>query len=165
MLAPELPRALKNGGVSCSPAVKMAWEEGNVRRQRVLACYAALNKSAQFAGVFPSVSGKYKEFAEKCLKEAGQLRSEKATSEDYEAREASIQVLGKLDEISTPDELIQLIDAANSTVDRTMEKNNLAALGMSTTEDEYDRFIAYVWEPTNVADFSGFRSSLPERWR
>ena len=60
---PELPRGLVGSGISCSPTIIQAAKDGNTKLVKDIAAAGALARAADFAGLLPTVSRKFHEYA------------------------------------------------------------------------------------------------------
>jgi hypothetical protein len=150
---PELPRALANSGVSVSPEGIKAAKEGNRSAVNVLAAASALARASDFAGILPSVSEKYLEYAES------------VSQSDFTDREMSIRAFGE-DGFSAS-AVRQQIRERNVEVSPLEEMTTMARLGYRATNDEVATFREYVWslDPAVLTDYDAFRASLPPAWR
>lgn len=66
LYCPELPRALNNSGVSVSTAAISAFKKEDTAALIKLAAASAIARAADFAGILPTVSGKYLQYAQEC---------------------------------------------------------------------------------------------------
>lgn len=149
---PEIKRALQNAGVSTSSGARVAARDGNLDAARDLAAAAALARAADFAGLVPSISRKYHEYA----------RSVKR-SRDIKDREMSMRVAGE--DGHTFNEIEASIEAANNLVTPYEEQVNLKLVCSDATPEELDAFTLYPWEFDRVRDYDAFKASLPGKWR
>jgi hypothetical protein len=153
VMCPELPRAMSNSGVGVSPGTVEAAKRGNMRQIKDVAKASAIARAGDFAGILPTVSNKYLEFARSL------------GLHEVHDREMSYRVYGEDGHGST--EIETEIIAANLQVTPTEELVTMRILGYDATAQELDRFVTRVWslEPEVLLDFEGFRSSLPPSWR
>lgn len=153
VICPELPRAMANSGVSVSPEAIRAAETGNRMQANVLAAASALARSADFAGILPTVSWKYYQFANSC------------TTSNFQDREMSIRATG-LEDHSAAD-VRKAIEEKNAGISPQQEMETLKALGYGCTWDELATFREYVWDmtPACLTNYDAFRASLPPSWR
>lgn len=149
---PEIDRALKNAGVSTSPGARAAARDGDLNAAKDLAAAAAMARAADFAGLVPSLSRKYFEYA-KAVKR----------SRDITDREMSMRVTGE--EGHTFNEIEASIEAQNSLVTPYEERMNLHLVCSEAKPEEIDAFVLYPWEFERVTDYDAFKASLPVRWR
>lgn len=131
-ICPELPRALVSGGVSTSPQIRAAAKAGDVKTVRDIAAASALARAADFAGLLPTVSRKYYEYALSVKQ-----------SRDVEDREMSMRVMGK--EGYKFNDIVDTIESANLAVTPTEEHANLRAIQCQATREELESFVAYPW--------------------
>jgi hypothetical protein len=152
-MCPELPRALANSGVGVSPGTVVAVRDGDDRALRRVAKASALARAADFAGILPSVSNKYYEYARSI------------TAQAVEDREMSMRTFGEEGHGST--EIEEMIISENAAVSPTKELMTLDKLGYGATPADIDRFKTRVWsmEPECLTDYHGFHCSLPPNWR
>jgi hypothetical protein len=151
LVSPDLPRALKNGGVSCSAAaVAAAKDDKDVDLKRVAAS-KALAYAHQFAPTCPTLASKYLSYAQ-----------DLGVPEALE-REDLIKVAGASDKVMLPEQVIAAITEAMATEDQ--EKAYLKEFGWGITMDEVARFVNYTWDFNRLRDHEGFAASLPESWK
>lgn len=150
---PELPRALANSGVSVSPEAIKAAKDMNRSAVNVLAAASALARASDFAGILPSVSVKYMDFAES------------VSRTDFSDREMSIRAFGE-DGFSANAVRTQIMER-NIGITPDEELVTMAALGYAATQDEVATFMEYGWslDPHVLLDYEAFRGSLPPSWR
>jgi hypothetical protein len=148
--SPELPRALANG-VSTSRAALDAVEKNDKKGLLQVASATALSRAADFAGILPTVSKKYLDFAEALA------------SHDFQDREMSMRVGGS--EGMGAVEVRKTIREQNSNTTQTEELARMKSLGYTCTDSELIDFLNYPWELEKVADHDMFRQSLPASWR
>lgn len=152
VVCPELPRAIKNAGISCSSQIVQAAKAGDVNKVRDIAAAGALARAADFAGILPTVSRKYHEYA----------RSIKR-SRDVADREMSIRAVGE--DGHTFNEIEESIELKNSLVTPTDERETMEALGYHATWAQLDAFRLYPWDLETACDMTKFLDSLPPSWR
>ncbi|APG78113.1 RNA-dependent RNA polymerase [Beihai weivirus-like virus 1] len=150
LFCPELPRGIGKN-VSCSPAILAAIESGCLREVKKIAAAANLARAADYAGILPTVSNKYKEYADRL--DAG----------NYQDREMAMHVDGE--EGVTAVDVRERIELLNSSVTPADEEDRLAKLLYSADEDEMQRFKDYLWDFSNLDDHAGYHASLPAAWR
>jgi len=156
--SPELPRALANSGVSVSTGAIEAAKKGCRQTAEELAAASALARAADFAGIQPSVSGKYLGFAEGLLKE-------KKGSWQLKDREMSFRAYGE--DGHSAQEVRDLIKERNAGVSPQEEMEVMEALGYHATDDEIRTFVEYEWsmDVDVLQNYAAFRASLPPSWR
>jgi len=152
LICPELPRALKGAGISCSVSVRDAAAKGDLKTVKKLAGATAISRARDFAGILPTVSKKYLQYG-----------LELTGKKDFEENDMSMRVFGE--QGHTTGEVVEEVEALNGDVTPSEEMDNLLALGYGCTSSELDRFSMYAWDFDNVTDFNGFKESLPEAWR
>jgi hypothetical protein len=149
---PELPRALKGSGISCSAAAKKAAREGDEITAKHVGASSCMARAAEFSGILPTVSRKYQNYAMSLV-----------GGEDFQDREMSMRTTGE-EGISFL-ELNKSVDANNALVDLAQEKETLVALGYEVTDEEYDKFVNYPWHWDTKHCYADFNESLPRLWR
>lgn len=152
-MSPELPRALANSGVGVSPGTVEAILKGDDKALRRVAKASALARAADFAGILPSVSNKYYEYAKSI------------TALAVEDREMSMRTFGEDGHGST--EIEEMIISENAAITPTKELVTLDKLGYGATPADIERFKTYTWsmDPECLTDYHGFHCSLPPNWR
>lgn len=151
LVCPELPRALKKSGISCSSAAVQAAKEDDVSSIKRLAAANAIARAYEFAGILPTVSGKY----------VGLARS--LTTETLHDHEMSMRAKGEAGHSSQA--LLDEIDGKNLDVTPVMEQESLARLGYAATASELVRFTVHTWDFGTWGNRAAFRESLPASWR
>jgi len=149
---PELPRALVGAGVSCSSTIIQAAKDGNIDLVRDIAAAGAIARAADFAGLLPTVSRKFHQYA----------RAVKRSTEVAD-REMSMRVMGEEGHNFTAIE--ETIESQNLQVTPTQEAANLAALLCPATWKELDAFTLHPWTFEGIGEFEAHRASLPVSWR
>lgn len=151
-VCPELPRALVGAGVSCSSTIIEAAKCCDVGSVRDIAAAGALARAADFAGLLPTVSRKFHQYA----------NSVKRSTEVID-REMSMRVMGEEGHNFTAIE--ESIESQNLSVTPTEEAANLEALLCPATLKELDTFMLHPWTFESIGDFEAHRASLPVSWR
>ena len=149
---PELPRGLVGSGISCSPTIIQAAKDGNTKLVKDIAAAGALARAADFAGLLPTVSRKFHEYA----------LSVKQSREVVD-REMSMRVMGEEGHNFTAIE--EMIENQNLQVTPTEEAANLERIGCPATWRELDTFMVQSWTFECIGDFEGHCASLPLSWR
>lgn len=152
LICPELPRALKHAGISCSTQIIAAAKERDADRVRDIAAAGALARAAEFAGILPTVSRKYHAYA-----------CDVKRSRDVSDREMSIRATGE--EGHTFREIEDQIEMQNSLVTPSEELKRLEALGYHATCSDLDAFRLHSWELERACHYKEFCDSLPPSWR
>jgi hypothetical protein len=150
LFCPELPRALK-GAVSTSPGIKQAVRDQKLGDVKIVAAASALARAADFAGILPTVSRKYLQYADSI------------TVRDFEDREMSMRTTGA--EGMGAHAVRALIDEQNATVTPLQEEENMRRLGYECEPMELQAFAWHPWGFDRLTDYDGFRASLPTTWR
>jgi len=153
-MAPELPRALKSN-VSCSAGMKEAAKSGDHKVARQIAAAAMLARAADFAGLLPTVSRKYQQYA-------STLADRDA---DISDRELTMRVSNSDDADVTYRSVHDLVDTRNLGTDPAVEKELLSALGLDADDDELLRFQTFQWDWDALNDYEGFAASVPQSWK
>jgi len=152
LACPELPRAIVGAGVSCSSTIIQAAKDGNIDLVKDIAAAGAIARAADFAGILPTVSRKFHQYA-----------MEVKRSREVVDREMSMRVMGEEGHNFT--EIEQSIEARNLAVTPTEEVANLAALSYDATSEELDTFMLQSWTFEGIGAFDEHRTSLPDSWR
>ncbi|APG78091.1 RNA-dependent RNA polymerase [Beihai weivirus-like virus 2] len=150
LFMPELPRGVGKN-VSCSPAIIEAVNKGDLKGVKRIAAAANLARAADFAGLAPTLSRKYKEYADSL--EDG----------DFQDREMAMHVDGQ--EGLTAAAVRDRIDLLNGSVSPAEEEGMLARMSYHVQEGELTKFRNYPWQFENLMDHDGYFQSLPERWK
>jgi len=148
---PELPRSLKSAGISVSQMGIKAFKEDDENTMLQLSAASHLARAADFAGILPTVSQKYLDFALSC------------DASNFHEREMSMRAQGS-DGLSSH-ALAERINQLNLGVTLHDEMYTLEILGYGVNDLEHDQFRSYIWDWTNKDDWQAFRRSLPETWR
>lgn len=145
MMVPEIDRCFSRAGTSCSPAMAEAFRYDNREKCVRLAGSAAMSRSYEFAGLAPTISNKFLEYAVDC---------------DFEiTHDLNMRTNQEFDDKS---ELVEHIRALNATCPN--EDKILRSTGFWASDEERNRFIDYMWHYDQLADWEGFKSSLPQSW-
>jgi hypothetical protein len=150
LFAPELPRGIMKN-ISVSAAILQAVEKQSLKEVKQIAAAANLAKAADYAGILPTVSRKYKEYADRL------------DSSDYSDREMAMRVAGE--EGVTASTLRADIELQNGQVTPAEEEDNLKRLGYFADETELANFNGYLWDLSTCHDHQGYFNSLPKAWR
>lgn len=150
IMAPELPRALKMN-VTTSRVCVDALESGDLKGFTMVASAANLARAADFAGIVPSVSKKYLEYADRL------------NSTNYVDRELGMRVNGE--EGVSADSVRDEINIRNSAISPSMEEEICRKLGYDYTSDELLAFNTRLWTLETAWDYEGYSASLPAAWK
>jgi len=146
MMVPEIDRCFSRAGTSCSPSMIQAFEAGDRAKCIRLAGSAAMSRAYEFAGLAPTISNKFLQYAIDC---------------DFEiTHDLKMRTNQDFDDKS---ELIDHIRVLNATC--KSEEKILAATGFWMSDQESNRFVDFMWEYDQLIDWKGFLNSLPESWR
>jgi hypothetical protein len=155
---PEVPRAFRNRGISVSSYGKESFHEADGAKARRVAIAAMSCAAVEFAGIFPTISRKYLEYAE-------YLGCDDVTEVQggQEVRDMSFFMCGYAGASSAA--AAALAAELNLQVNPLEEHAALLALGYGANELELDVFRSYVWDWDNLQDHEGFAASLPITWK
>lgn len=146
MMVPEIDRCFSRAGTSCSPSMIEAFHANDRQKCMKLAGSAAMSRAYEFAGLAPTISEKFLQYAVDC---------------DFEiTHDLRMRTNQEFDDRS---ELYEHIRALNSTCQN--EEKILTATGFWSSEQELNRFVDYMWDYDQLADWEGFLGSLPQSWR
>jgi len=150
--APEVPRAMNNSGVSCSPGIIAAAKKGEVRAVKNLAAASAIARAHDFAGIYPTISRKYQNLAQELI-----------STREFHDREMSMRTKGE--EGWSFDAINKDLEKQNSMVSLPMERENLEKVCCGASEEEVLMFETYHWDFDTFDNFQDFHASLPLSWR
>lgn len=146
MMVPEIDRCFSRAGTSCSPSMIEAFMAGDRRKCVRLAGSAAMSRAYEFAGLAPTLSNKFLQYAIDC---------------DFEiTHDLKMRTNQDFDDKS---ELVEHIRALNATCQS--EEKILTATGFWCSDQEKNRFEDFMWDYDQLGDWEGFRNSLPQSWR
>ncbi len=145
IMVPEVDRCFSRAGTSCSPAMIAAFEAGDRVKCVQLAGSAAMSRAYEFAGLSPTISSKFLQYAIDC---------EFKITHDLKMRTHQ--------EFDDASELVEHIRVLNATC--TNEAEILKATGFWASDEELNRFVDYMWEYDQLGDWEGFKGSLPTSW-
>jgi hypothetical protein len=146
MMVPEIDRCFSRAGTSCSPSMIQAFNAGQLGKCVELAGAAAMSRAYEFAGLCPTISDKFLQYANEC----GFIMTY-----DLKMR-TNIQ-------FEDESELVEHIRAINATC--AIEDKILTATGFWLSDEERAKFQDYAWHYTQLEDWKGFKNSLPASWR
>jgi hypothetical protein len=150
LCCPELPRGVAKN-YTTSAAMREAVRNGDIKTIKRIAAAANLAKAADYAGILPTVSRKYKEYADTL--ESG----------DYDDREMAMHIGGV--ETMSAEDVRDKIDLQNASVSANDEDRTLRRLVYGATDDELTAYRKYPWHFEVLGDFDGYFRSLPKAWR
>lgn len=146
MMVPEIDRCFSRAGTSCSSTMIEAFKNDDRTKCVKLAGSAAMSRAFEFAGLAPTISNKFLTYAVDCDFEiTHDLRMR--TNEEFDDK----------------NELVDHIRAMNATC--KSEEDILFHTGFWASEGEKNRFEDFTWDYDQLADWEGFKNSLPESWR
>ncbi len=146
MMVPEVDRCFSRAGTSCSPSMIEAFQANDRGKCVRLAGSAAMSRAYEFAGLAPSISNKFLEYAVSC---------------DFEiTHDLNMRTNEEFDDKS---ELVEHIRALNATCQS--EEKILTSTGFWCSDQEKNRFVDFMWDYDQLGDWEGFRNSLPQSWR
>jgi len=146
MMTPEIDRCFTRAGTSCSRMMIDAFEANDRAKCMRLAGAAAMSRAYEFAGLVPTISNKFLQYAIEC---------------DFEiTHDLKMRTNQEIDDKS---ELIDHIRALNATC--TCEEKILLATGFWGSDEEKNKFIDNVWDYDQLVDWKRFEESLPVSWR
>jgi hypothetical protein len=131
--------------------MREAVRNGDIKTIKRIAAAANLAKAADYAGILPTVSRKYKEYADTL--ESG----------DYDDREMAMHIGGV--ETMSAEDVRDKIDLQNASVSANDEDRTLRRLVYGATDDELTAYRKYPWHFEVLGDFDGYFRSLPKAWR
>jgi hypothetical protein len=150
LMCPELPRAVKMNA-STSRVCIDAMDTGDLRGFKLVAAAANLARAADFAGLLPTVSQKYLQYADQL------------NDGNFEDRELAMRVEGEVG--IKADSVREQIYLANAAVSPLLEEARRELLGYTASEEELQAFKHYVWTLEGAADYDKYAASLPASWR
>jgi len=146
MMVPEIDRCFSRAGTSCSPSMIEAFQANDRKKCVKLAGSAAMSRAYEFAGLAPTISNKFLQYAVDC---------------DFEiTHDLKMRTNQDFDDKS---ELVEYIRALNATCQS--EDKILMSTGFWSSEVEKNCFVDFMWDYDQLGDWEGFRNSLPESWR
>jgi len=146
MMVPEVDRCFSRAGTSCSPSMIEAFQANDRKKCVKLAGSAAMSRAYEFAGLAPTISNKFLQYAVDCDFEI---------THDLKMRTH--------EEFDDKNELIEHIRALNATCQN--EEKILTSTGFWSSDAERNRFVDFMWDYDQLGDWEGFRNSLPQTWR
>jgi len=146
MMVPEIDRCFSRAGTSCSPSMIEAFQANDRNKCVKLAGSAAMSRAFEFAGLAPTISNKFLQYAIDC---------------DFEiTHDLKMRTNQEMDDKG---ELVEHIRALNATCQS--EEKILTSTGFWSSDQERNRFVDHMWDYDQLVDWEGFRSSLPQSWR
>jgi len=151
VICPDVRRCINNSGVSTSTAARMAVRDGTAAELAAVAKSNAVARAAEYAGLLPSVSRKFAEYAQ-----------EVHAGEGSDNREMNMR-LGT-EGLTTQGVLLEVEDL-NAGVTPTQELALLKRMGWEVDPAELDRFVLYPWTLATCHEWQAYRESVPLSWR
>lgn len=146
MMVPEIDRCFSRAGTSCSPSMIDAFNANDRSKCVRLAGSAAMSRAFEFAGLAPTISNKFLQYAVDC---------------DFEiTHDLKMRTNQEFDDKS---ELVEHIRALNAMCQS--EEKILTSTGFWSSDQEKNRFVDFTWDYDQLVDWEGFRNSLPQSWR
>lgn len=146
MMVPEIDRCFSRAGTSCSPSMIEAFNANDRKKCIRLAGSAAMSRAYEFAGLAPTISDKFLQYAVDC---------------DFEiTHDLKMRTHQEFDDKS---ELVEHIRALNAMCKD--EEEILLSTGFWASDGEKNRFIDYTWDYDQLLEWKAFKESLPETWR
>lgn len=146
MMVPEIDRAFSRAGTSCSPSMIEAFKANDRKKCVKLAGSAAMSRAFEFAGLAPTISSKFVQYALDCDFEINHDLKMR-TNEAFDDK----------------NELVDHIHAMNATCPN--EDKILSATGFWASDAEKNRFVDFTWDYDQLGEWQEFRNCLPEAWR
>lgn len=146
MMVPEIDRCFSRAGTSCSPSMIDAFNANDRSKCVKLAGSAAMSRAFEFAGLAPTISNKFLQYAVDC---------EFEITHDLKMRTNQ--------EFDDKSELVEHIRALNAMCQS--EEKILTSTGFWSSDQEKNRFVDFTWDYDQLVDWEGFRNSLPQSWR
>jgi len=153
---PEVDRCMGRAGTSTSPDAVAAFKKDDKATLRQLSGTAAMSRAYEFAGVCPTISEKYLNYA---------LSNGFRVDHDLKMR---LNPDNHMDQYWRGDpveetELVDSIRALNGMC--SIEDEILQSTGFQVTDSEKNAFQDYTWDYDTLVSWEGFRDSLPATWR
>ena len=146
LMVPEIDRCFARAGTSCSSSMVEAFNANNRDKCIRLAGSAAMSRAYEFAGLAPTISTKFLQYAVDCGFE--------------NTHDLNMRTNQKFDDMG---ELVDYVNALNGTCQN--EDKILTSTGFWASDEEMNRFVDFVWNYDRLSDWEGFRASLPKSWR
>jgi len=146
MMVPEIDRCFSRAGTSCSPSMIQAFQANDRDKCKKLAGSAAMSRAFEFAGLAPTISNKFLQYAVDCKFEI--------------THDLKMRTNQEFDDRSELEEHIRALNATCQSEDKI-----LTATGFWSSDEEKNRFVDCMWDYDQLGDWEGFRNSLPQSWR
>ena len=146
MMLPEVNRCFARSWTSCSSTMIEAFKANDMEKCKRLAGSAAMSRAYEFAGLSPTISNKFLQYAidhNFIITHDLQMR----TNTDFEDKTELI------DHIRTMSGICRI------------EQKILDATGFSADDAEKNKFQDRLWDYNLLQDWEGFRAALPTSWR
>jgi len=123
-----------------------AFQANDRKRCVKLAGSAAMSRAYEFAGLAPTISNKFLQYAIDCDFEITHDLKMR-TNQDFDDK----------------NELVEHIRGLNAVCN--CEEKILTSTGFWSSDDEMNRFVDFLWDYDRLGDWEGFLESLPQSWR
>jgi hypothetical protein len=146
MMAPEIDRCFSRAGTSCSASIIEAFQANDRGKCMKLAGAAAMSRAYEFAGLVPTISVKFLQYAIDC---------EFDITHDLKMRTN--------EQFDDKSELVEHIHALNATCQN--DEKILTSIGFWCSDEERNHFLDHMWDYDQLGEWESFRNSLPQAWR
>jgi len=156
IMVPEVDRCFGRSGTSSSRTMIDAFEANQRDKCMLIAGSAAMSRAFEFAGLAPTISAKYLQYAE----HLGVFDAKNKKNELL--HDLKMRTHEMFDDMG---ELYDHIVVLNGTSGAQYEDEILLSCGFWASDEERARFIDYNWNYDTLTDWEGFKESLPKSWR
>jgi len=167
VFCPEVDRCMCRAGTSTSASSVQAFMAGDKEKLKKLSGTAAMSRAYEYAGLVPTISEKYLEYALELGFEVSDhdLRMRVSGNPDAYCRSSFDRAspAGFWGEVIEEGELVDSIRALNGICSN--QEEILKSTGFEVTTEELNKFRDFNWTYDTLADWQGFRESLPATWR
>lgn len=153
-MMPEIDRCFARAGVSCSAKVIECFKSDDRKGCRSIAKAAALSRAYEFAGLSPTISGKFLQYY---LDLGGKTHVDR----DLCARTCGVDAEFVESDIVSE---IQIANGVFTTFDDG-EHKRFTSVGFKCSAEELSAFELRLWDYDLLRDYEGFLESLPQSWR
>jgi len=152
-MCPDLPRSIRNMGISCSPAAVVAARDKDDNTLKAIATAKALSYAHMYRKYVPTLSKKLLEYARTL--DGGITHLE---------QQDSFKVFGMAEppEGTTFESLC--LDIERDMITSEYENRILRTFGWGASEDEKAKFAQWPWDFDRLKGFSDYAVSIPPRW-
>jgi len=154
VMMPEVDRCFSRAGVSCSPKVIECFLKNDRSGCKAIARAASLSRAYEFAGLSPTISGKFLAFYES-------LGGKTLVDRDLCAKTCGV------DADFVESDIVSEIRVANgvATTFDDSEHKRFTSVGFKCSAEELAKFEERPWDYDLLRDYEGFCESLPQSWR